>query len=372
MQENNINVQNNSKNEIISIKLGKVNKKEKEKYYIDNIKRLIEESGIDKNILKDLLFPPNEQKQNKNKGKDINNKDNKIKEEKTVNKNMNVNVNDFNKINKDIIKNMNHIQQSNSLKEWYQKINLMPEELYNNTNSNNNINNNYELSLDEELNWSEDNNKINNKVIESDSGVITFNGSNNKNNNNSFPHYIYLKNSFSFDISSKSKIYSWKIKFLTTSNLLGVGLAYKNIVIKNNNKFLNEENDNNFSNGIFALIQTYNPLNKKHCIRPWNCQDKNLVNHVAEFPTFKKGKIISVKYDSNKERIEFKMKRSVHIMGGVKLNHSNDINDSNSMDNNKIMTPCVVFCQTGDQVIFFDFFCNDGNIDINEEGEDDE
>ena len=93
-----------------------------------------------------------------------------------------------------------------------------------------------------------------------------------------------------------------------------------------------------------------------------------MVNHVAEFPAFKKGKKISIKYDTNKERIEFKMKKNVHIMGGIKLNQCDD----NMNNNNKIMTPCVVFCQPGDQVIFFDFYCNDGNIDINEEGEDDE
>ena len=357
MQENNINEY--SYKEMISINLATNNKKEKEKYYIDNIKRLIKESGIDKNILKDLLFPPDEQGQNVNKGKENKNKENK-KEEKNFN--VNKNMNNFNEINKDIINKMSHIQQSNSLKEWYQKINLIPELSNNNSNSMND--NNYELSLDEELNWSEDNNKINNKITESDNGIITFNGANNKNINNSYPHYIYLKNSFSFDISLKNKVYSWKIKFLTTSNLLGVGLAYKNIVIKNNNKFLNEENDIDFTNGIFALIQTYNPLNKKHCIRPWNYLDKNLVNHVAEFSTFKKGKKISVKYDTNKERIEFKMKKNVHIMGGIKLNHCDD--------NNKIMTPCVVFCQPGDQVIFYDFYCNDGNININEEDEDNE
>ena len=362
MQENNINEKENSAKEMISINLATNHKKEKEQYYIDNIRRLIKESGIDKYILKDLLFPQNEQEQKINKGKENKNKENKVKEEK--NSNVNKNVNNFKEINKDIINKMSHIQQSNSLKEWYQKINLIPE--LSNNNSINNTNNNYELSLDEELNWSEDNNKINNKITETDNGIITFNGSNNKNINNSYPHYIYLKNSFSFDISLKNKVYSWKIKFLSTSNLLGVGLAYKNIVIKNSNKFLNEENDINFSNGIFALIQTYNPLNKKHCIRPWNYLDKNLVNHVAEFPAFKKGKKISIKYDTNKERIEFKMKKNVHIMGGIKLNQC----DEN--DNNKIMTPCVVFCQPGDQVIFYEFYCNDGNININEEDEDDE
>ena len=62
-----------------------------------------------------------------------------------------------------------------------------------------------------------------------------------------------------------------------------------------------DENNQNYNNGIFALVQTFNPKIKKNCIRPWNCFDKNLVNHVAEFPSFKKGKEILIKYDTNKE-----------------------------------------------------------------------
>jgi len=97
-------------------------------------------------------------------------------------------------------------------------------------------------------------------------------------------------------------------------------------------------------------------------------QERNITHSNAgeySIPFFKKGKKISIKYDTNKERIEFKMKKNVHIMGGIKLNQCDD-------NNNKIMTPCVVFCQPGDQVIFYDFYCNDGNININEEDEDDE
>ena len=325
MQENTINIKEIKEN-------NKLTQKEKEEIYINSIRRLIKESGIDKIILKEKLFP----KENNEK---------KEKEKKPV-----INTNTNNNI-------LSHIQLSNSLKEWYEKINIIPPELNSNNSNNNNTS---ELSLNEELNWSEDSNKISNTITEGENGVITFNGFNgNKNDNNSFSHYIFLKNDFSFDISLKNKIYSWKIKFLSTSDLIGVGLGYKNIVLKNNNKFL-EVNNINFINGIFALIQTFNPLNKKHCIRPWNFLDKNLVNHVAEFPNFKKGKTIEIKYYTNKERMEFKMKKNVHIMGGIKLNNESDVND-----NNKIMTPCIVFYQKGEQVVFSDFCCDEDNCITN-------
>ena len=78
-----------------------------------------------------------------------------------------------------------------------------------------------------------------------------------------------------------------------------------------------------------------------------------MVNHVAEFPAFKKGKEILIKYDTNKERIEFIMKKNVHSMGGIKLN---------GMDINNIMTPCVVFYYEGDEVLFSEFNSEDVNI----------
>ena len=315
MQENKINEGKNSGiNDNILLNKKRKGKKNEE-VYIDNIRRLIKESGIDKNILKKKLFPKNE--------KDNKDKDN-IKEDK--------------------------IHISTSLKEWYQKINFIPESVKDNKNENENE----ELTLEEELNWFEEddgdnNNKDNSIIKQADNGIISFNG--NK-NNTLYSHYIYLKDDYSFDISSKNKIYSWKIKFLSTSKLIGVGLTYKKIVSKNKNKFL-DGYDSNFSNGVFALIQTYNPQVKKYCIRPWNYQDKNLVNHVAEFPAFKKGKEILIKYDTNKERIEFIMKKNVHIMGGIKLN---------GMDINNIMTPCVVFYYEGDEVLFSEFNSEDVNI----------
>ena len=330
------NEKNNMINELNNIKnveytknksfLGKKKKlKMNQEIYIDNIRRLIVESGIDKNFLKDELFP---QKENEEIDK-INPVIKKVKKAKFENNNNN--------------NQSNHFQQTNSLRDWYKKINFLPEE-YQELK---------EIILDEddtnqfdELNWAKDEQNENNNIIqESHDGKIFFNGI--KNSSITYPHYIFLKNTFKFNTSVENRRYSWKIKFLSTSHLIGVGLAYQNIVQKNNNKFI-DENEPEFNNGIFALIQTYNPLIKKYCIRPWNCLDKNIANYVADFPSFKKGKEITVSYDTNKERIEFKIKNNIHIMSNVKLNGIKD-------NNNLIMSPCVVFYQKGDEVKLYEF-----------------
>ena len=336
MQENTNNGKRKSNNELNNIKyfddnknksfLGKKKKlKMNQEIYIDNIRRLIVESGIDKNFLKDELFP---QKENEEIDK-INPVIKKGKKAKCENNNNN--------------NQTNHLQQTNSLRDWYKKINFLPEE-YQELK---------EIILDEddvnqfdELNWAKDAQKENNNIIqESHDGKIFFNGI--KNSSITYPHYIFLKNTFKFNTSMENRRYSWKIKFLSTSHLIGIGLAYQNIVQKNNNKFI-DENEPEFNNGIFALIQTYNPLIKKYCIRPWNCLDKNIANYVADFPSFKKGKEITVSYDTNKERIEFKIKNNIHIMSNVKLNGIKD-------NNNLIMAPCVVFYQKGDEVKLYEF-----------------
>ena len=311
---------------------------EKEEIIINNIKndikKLINENKIDENFLKDILFQQNKQIEKKEKNNRI-----VIKLEK----NINMNNNNFNSIIKGI-NSAKLIEESNSINEWYHKINLFPSNINNNT-----------LSLNEELNWDEVNNiKINNEISEEENGIITFHQ---KRDNKPY-HYIYLKDSFSFDMSLKNKIYSWKIKFLSTSNLIGVGLSYKDIVLKNNSKFF-DENNNNFINGTFSLIQTYNPIIKNYCIRPWNCFDKNLVNHVAEFPSFKKGKEILIKYNTNKDRIEFIIKKHVYFMEDIKLNRINNIN--------LILTPCALFYNDCDKIIFSEFKCEEVNDKDNEE-----
>ena len=300
----------------------------------DNIRKLMKERGIIQNIQQHklsintekekylILNSGKDKEKGKKKEKEFENEDKKIGEEKV------------------------YMQQANTIREWYQKLNFLPNlELDDNSFEENEDDEKYE-----NLNWVENSNDINNsnnKITEEENGIIKFNSSENK--KSLYPHYIFLKNENAFDISAKNKIYSWKIKFLTTSDLIGVGLAYKDIVLKNKNKFLDDQ-DSNYNNGVFALIQTYNPQIKKYCIRPWNCTNKNLVNYVANFPSFKKGKEIIIKYDTNKERIEFKVKKDVHIMANVKLHGLEE-----TEDNNMIMVPCVIFYQSGDKVKIYNY-----------------
>ena len=303
---------NEDNNNYINTFLNKKRKIEKaEEEFIENLKKLIEESRIDKNILKKKLFPDDENE---------NIKEIKKKENKENNENINITeITENNNSNKiiEINDRVNHIQQTNSLYDWYKKLNFLPN-----------------LPSDLSIPAKDKNISIN-------KNVIIFNGS--KNSLNKYPHYIYSHEKLSFDGFSKNKKISWKIKFKSESNLIGIGIINQNLISSKTNNFLSD--DINFNNGVFALIQTFNPDIKKYCIRPWNCLDKNLVNHVAEFPYFRKGKTINISYYTTEEILEFKIKNNVYNMKGVK--------------SNKKMNPCIIFYYPNDEVEFSEIEIND-------------
>ena len=128
---------------------------------------------------------------------------------------------------------------------------------------------------------------------------------------------------------------------MCNSKLIGIGLADKNIVLNNFNKFFSD--DANFSNGVFGLISTFNMINNKNEIHPWNCKDKNLVNYVATFPEFKKGREIKIKYDVNNQSLVFISKKRCYKMEKV------------TPLNKKILTPCAIFYYSGDEIKFSEF-----------------
>lgn len=303
---------NEDNNNYINTFLNKKRKIEKaEEEFIENLKKLIEKSRIDKNILKKKLFPDDENE---------NIKEIKKKENKENNENINITeITENNNSNKiiEINDRVNHIQQTNSLYDWYKKLNFLPN-----------------LPSDLSIPAKDKNISIN-------KNVIIFNGS--KNSLNKYPHYIYSHEKLSFDGFSKNKKISWKIKFKSESNLIGIGIINQNLISSKTNNFLSD--DINFNNGVFALIQTFNPDIKKYCIRPWNCLDKNLVNHVAEFPYFRKGKTINISYYTTEEILEFKIKNNVYNMKGVK--------------SNKKMNPCIIFYYPNDEVEFSEIEIND-------------
>ena len=285
-------------------------------YYISEIKRLMKEGGLEK----DYLFI----KKKKNYNKNSNN--NFFTENNNVNNNsFNNNTND-NKIEskKKKMKPIKPIQQLKSLNEWYQKLNLLP---FNNSNIN------FPFPYDDK----------------NANGIVKYYGANSflcdnsdNNNNNYSKYYIYLreKNDFEFSINDK-KNYEWKVTILCDSYLIGVGLADKNIVKKNNHVFLSD--DEQFNNGVFCILNTYNKEFNMKEMRPWHCDDKNLTNLVANFPNFKKGRVINIIYNSNNKTLEFISKKNKYIMNNVFPKGNNE---------HKILTPCIVFFYSGNEVQF--------------------
>lgn len=283
--------------------------------YISEIKRLMKEGGLEK----DYLFIKKKKNYNKN------NNDKFFKS----NNNFNNNNNDIDSKKKEEkkkeIKPVKPIQQLKSLNEWYQKLNLLP---FNNSNAY------FPFPYD-------DKNEI---------GIVKYYGANNtlcdnsdNNNNNYSKYYIYLreKNDFEYLINDK-KNYEWKVTILCDSYLIGVGLADKNIVLKNNHIFLND--DEQFYNGVFCILNTYNKEFNMKEMRPWHCDDKNLANLVANFPYFKKGRIINIIYNSNNKTLEFNSKKNKYIM--------NNVFPKEERNGHKILTPCIVFYYSGNEVQF--------------------
>ena len=228
-------------------------------------------------------------------------------------------------------------QQSKSLYEWYEKLNLLPcnNIQVNNANNSNNGNAIFNISC----NIVSHKNPYDDK---NEDGYVRFFGINNNiinQDNGNYKHYIYLREQNDFDPSISGKIYQWKVNILCDSYLIGVGLADKNIVLENKNKFLS--NDDKFNNGVFCLINTYNKNFNVKEIRPWNCDDKNAVNYVAVFPYFKKGREVTMEYDTDNMSLEFKIKKNSYSMKNIVIKGGKNI-----------FTPCAIFYYSGDEIQF--------------------
>lgn len=308
-----------------------LNKKRKmlktKKEYISEIRRLIHEGGLEE----EYLFIKRKIKKSSN---------NNIPIDYEINQNVDNSKCDINnKCNENVLLNNNKpknneekkietkpikpIQQTKSLHEWYKKLNLLP---FNNTS--NNIISPYPY---------DDNHK---------DGYVKFYGFNNiYENNDSYNYnkfYIYLREQNEFEASfNNTKIYEWEVTILCDSFLIGVGLAEKNIVLSNNNKFLSD--DDKFNNGVYCLINTYNKEFNMKEMRPWHCNDKNLINHVTNFPPFKKGRKINMIYNNNSKTLEFISKKNSYKMINVFPKGFGVL---------KILTPCVVFYYAGDEIQF--------------------
>ena len=331
----NINKDNNDKNDFLN-KKRVMPKTEQE--YISEIKRLMKEGGLhDKFIFIEKRKKAKKQNNINNNIETTNNSDNNqnqnnniqnSKETSNINNNTNnissknLSLEEQQKINQ--IKPVKPIQQTKSLKEWYQKLNLLP---FNNT-----INKIISSSIPYEE--------------EKGTGIVRFNGINNE--DNYMKYYIYLREKNDIDLYiNEKKRYEWKVSILCDSYLIGIGLADKKIVKKNKNIFLSE--DENFYNGVYCMLSTYNKECNIKEIRPWHSDDKNIVNHVANFPQFKKGRTINIIYDNANNTLEFNSKKYSYKM--VNVSSKNNYGNENEK---KVLSPCVVFYYSGDEVMFTD------------------
>lgn len=343
-----------------------LNKKRKpKKQYIAEIKRLIREGGLEgkyiftkiKNKNYPWKYPNSNSFQSKEQSpfNQINYDNIQINTTILYNNDNNKNKNNSNNNNNNSSNNNNskpkkkkkeeefpeanpnkHTQQTSSISEWLQKLNIQPldEDIPNKIDINN-INllndNIYNISY----------NIVSHKSIydEACNGVVKFNGI--MKQTEGYRHFIYLRTQNEFDPSINGKVYQWKVRILSDSNLIGVGLADKNLVLANNNNFLKDES--NLSNGVFGLISTYNKKLNKKDIRPWHSDNKNLVNYVATFPEFKKGREITIIYNSSIQNLEFLAKSISYKMEKV-------IPMISKCDS--LLVPCVIFYYTDDKVQF--------------------
>jgi len=319
----------------------------------------INDYDFDSDKKKDINFSlPNKDELNiKNQNqKEI--KDNLIKEKKNNYKNFLVkkrkskegNILEIKKLikkgditDKNEINNNNNYNKANNdnLDKFINKDNFCKNE---NSSSQKNINKNNNIN---QLNNSKDSkdSKTSKKIYTYDDrnkdGIVKFNGIKNKFGLSEYKlkHCIYLRTQNDFNYENDGKIYTWKIKILSSSKFLGVGLADKYIVIQNKFKFFSKEKD--FYNGVFCLYSLYKQEKKEYKIYPWHPGNIKLNDNEINFPYFTKGLEIIISYDSLKKSLEFltgNIIKKVYKMENVISQGGNTF------------TPCIIFFYPGDEI----------------------
>ena len=176
-------------------------------------------------------------------------------------------------------------------------------------------------------------------------GIVKFNGLKNKfdQNDKRLKHCIFLKTYNDFNSEVENKKYSWTVKLLCDSKFIGIGLADKYIVIKNNFKFFS--NKKSFYNGVFCLYSIYDSEIKKNKIYAWHPGNTNLNDNEITFPPFQKGMIISLTYETKSYKLEFSAND-----GNKNVSFTIDkVNTLGGFGRN-ILTPCIIFFYPNDQV----------------------
>ena len=88
----------------------------------------------------------------------------------------------------------------------------------------------------------------------------------------------------------ENKIY----KICKKNKFIGIGLADKNIVIKNNYEFINSEE--NIYTGVYCLYSKFDVDRKKNNIFAYNPKDDTFNGYIVNFPHFKQGHEVMMIY----------------------------------------------------------------------------
>ena len=152
---------------------------------------------------------------------------------------------------------------------------------------------------------------------------------------NTRPEHTFLFTSKNIDTTTCSDFPSWKIKFLSSSLWLGVGLCDKKKVLTNKMRFVSPRNDRNAYHGSY-LISTNGYT--------WNCNNEEENNRQIELPEISKGTIMEIIFNKAAKQLTFKVGGST-----VKLTNVTPL-----IAGDKMLTPCVVFLHSGNSVEFLD------------------
>ena len=182
-----------------------------------------------------------------------------------------------------------------------------------------------------------------NVIEEEDEGKVKFKGFLSVTKKRYLREYVYLRTQNDFNLVSEKREYKWKIKFIKFSKKhksIGIGLADKNVVIQNNNKFLDSEN--NTYNGVYCLYSKYDVDRKKDNIYAYNSKDNTFRGYIVNFPHFEQGQEIMMVYNSYTRILSFIPNKKVN-----KIYNMQGVMDEDSCT---VATPCVVFYYPGDVI----------------------
>ena len=163
--------------------------------------------------------------------------------------------------------------------------------------------------------------------------------------NGKLKHCIYLRTQNDFNSDIEGNEYKWTVKILNDTHFIGVGLADKNVVINNKNKFFSKNKE--FYNGVFCLYSIYQPERNGNQIHPWHPRHDILNKYVVNFPPFSIGQKITMIYNTIYKSLifvaKYKNKKNLNTY------RMKDVVSVGSIGRTTL-TPCIIFYYPGDEV----------------------